>query len=141
MTGMETELGWSRTLLSSGATLGLIAMAAGNLFGGMLVDRYGARKLLACGLVALGIGMLGVASTRSPTLYVVMYGVFAGWVSASWLARLFRPLSPAFSSSVAAWRSASHRPAARWGRWCLSQHLPFSLLRWVGEVCSPSQAV
>jgi sugar phosphate permease len=65
MTGMETELGWSRTLLSSGATLGLIAMAAGNLFGGMLVDRYGARKLLACGLVALGVGMLGVASTRS----------------------------------------------------------------------------
>jgi MFS family permease len=78
MTGMETELGWSRTLLSSGATLGLIAMAAGNLFGGMLVDRYGARKLLAYGLVALGAGMLGVASTRSPTLYVVMYGVFAG---------------------------------------------------------------
>jgi MFS family permease len=40
-------------------------MAAGNLFGGMLVDRYGPRKLLAFGLLALAIGMLGVALTRS----------------------------------------------------------------------------
>ena len=78
MTGMEAELGWSRSLLSSGATLALITMAAGNLFGGMLVDRYGPRKLLAFGLLALGIGMLGVAFTRSAWLYVLMYGAFAG---------------------------------------------------------------
>lgn len=78
MTGIESELGWSRSLLSSGATLALIAMAAGNLFGGMLVDRYGPRKLLAFGLVALGVGMLGVAITRSASLYVLLYGAFAG---------------------------------------------------------------
>ena len=78
MTGMEADLGWSRSLVSSGATLALIAMAAGNLFGGMLVDRYGPRMLLACGLLALGIGMLGVAFTRSAWLYVLMYGAFAG---------------------------------------------------------------
>ena len=78
MTGMEAELGWSRSLLSSGATFALIAMAAGALFGGMLVDRYGPRKLLASGLVALGIGMLGVGLTRRAWLYVVLYGAFAG---------------------------------------------------------------
>jgi MFS family permease len=78
MTGMEAELGWSRSLLSSGATLALIAMAAGNLFGGMLVDRYGPRNLVSFGLVALGIGMLGVGVTRSAWLYVVLYGAFAG---------------------------------------------------------------
>jgi MFS family permease len=78
MTGVEGDLGWSRSLLSSGATLALVAMAAGNLFGGMLVDRYGPRKLLACGLLALGVGMLGVAFTRSAWLYVLMYGAFAG---------------------------------------------------------------
>jgi MFS family permease len=78
MTGMEAELGWSRSLLSSGATLALIAMAAGNLFGGMLVDRYGPRKLVSFGLVTLGIGMLGVGVTRSAWLYVLLYGAFAG---------------------------------------------------------------
>ena len=78
MTGIEGELGWSRSLLSTGATLALVAMAAGNLFGGMLVDRYGPRKLLAIGLLALGAGMLGVAFTRSAWLYVLMYGAFAG---------------------------------------------------------------
>ncbi len=36
MTGIEGDLGWSRSLLSSGATLALVAMAAGNLFGGTL---------------------------------------------------------------------------------------------------------
>ncbi len=36
MTGIVGDLGWSRSLLSSGATLALVAMAAGNLFGGML---------------------------------------------------------------------------------------------------------
>ena len=78
MTGIEGELGWSRSLLSTGATLALVAMAAGNLFGGMLVDRYGPRKLLAFGLVGLGAGMLGVAFTRSAWVYVLMYGTFAG---------------------------------------------------------------
>ena len=78
MTGMEADLGWSRSLLSTGATLALVAMAAGNLFGGMLVDRYGPRKLLAYGLLALGAGMLGVAFTHSAWLYVLMYGTFAG---------------------------------------------------------------
>lgn len=78
MTGIEADLGWSRSLLSTGATLALVAMAAGNLFGGMLVDRYGPRKLLAYGLLALGAGMLGVAFTRSAWLYVLMYGAFAG---------------------------------------------------------------
>ncbi|MFN2645392.1 MAG: MFS transporter, partial [Burkholderiales bacterium] len=52
MTGMEADLGWSRSLLSSGATVALVAMAAANLFGGMLVDRYGPRKLLSLGLLS-----------------------------------------------------------------------------------------
>jgi len=78
MTSMEAELGWSRSLLSSGATLALIMMAAGNLFGGMLVDRYGPRKLLSVGMVALGIGMLGAGVARAPWEYLLLFGVFAG---------------------------------------------------------------
>ena len=78
MTGMEGDLGWSRSMLSSGATVALIAMAAGNLFGGMLVDRYGSRKLLAIGLVCLGIGMLGTGLSDARWQYVLAYGAFAG---------------------------------------------------------------
>jgi MFS family permease len=78
MTGMESELGWSRSLLSSGATLALIAMAAGNLYGGLLVDRYGPRKLVAFGMVSLGIGMLGTALVQASWQYVVLFGIFAG---------------------------------------------------------------
>jgi len=78
MTDMEADLGWSRSVLSSGATIALVAMAAGNLFGGMLVDRYGPRKLLSLGLVFLGIGMLGAAAARTPWQYLLVFGAFAG---------------------------------------------------------------
>jgi MFS family permease len=78
MTAMEADLGWSRSLLSSGATVALIAMAAANLFGGMLVDRYGPRKLLSLGLLCLGVGMLGAALANRPWQYVLVFGVFAG---------------------------------------------------------------
>jgi MFS family permease len=78
MTSMEADLGWSRSLLSSGATIALIAMALGNLCGGALIDRYGPRNLLAIGLVALGIGMLGVAAMRTPWQFMLVFGVLAG---------------------------------------------------------------
>ncbi|HET7670324.1 MAG TPA: MFS transporter [Burkholderiales bacterium] len=78
MTGMEGELAWSRSMLSSGATVALIAMAAGNLFGGMLVDRYGPRNLVAVGLACLGIGMLGTGLSAARWQYVLAYGAFAG---------------------------------------------------------------
>lgn len=78
MTGMEGDLAWSRSMLSSGATVALIAMAAGNLFGGMLVDRYGSRKLLAVGLVCLGIGMIGTGLSHARWQYILTYGAFAG---------------------------------------------------------------
>src|SRR5688500_13518226 len=78
MTSMEADLGWSRSLLSSGATLALITMAAGNLFGGMLVDRYGPRKLISFGMASLGIGMLGAGLAGAPWQYVLVFGLFAG---------------------------------------------------------------
>lgn len=78
MTSMEAELGWSRSLLSSGATLALITMAAGNLFGGMLVDRYGPRRLLSSGMASLGIGMVGAGWAAAPWQYIISLGIFAG---------------------------------------------------------------
>jgi MFS family permease len=78
MTGMESDLGWSRSLVSSGATVALVTMAAGNLFGGMLLDRHGPRRLLSFGLASLGVGMLGVAAVREPWQFLLVFGAFAG---------------------------------------------------------------
>jgi MFS family permease len=76
--GMESDLGWSRSLLSSGATVALVAMALANLFGGMLVDRYGPRMLLVAGLASLGLGMIGVSAVHSAWQFVLVFGALAG---------------------------------------------------------------
>ena len=78
MSGMESELGWSRSLVSSGATVALLTMALVNLFGGMLVDRYGSRLLLAAGCASLGLGMLGVAAVHAAWQFVLAFGVLVG---------------------------------------------------------------
>lgn len=45
------EFGWSRTFLSSGPSITTLAIALLGPFFGMLVDRYGTRRLTLPGLV------------------------------------------------------------------------------------------
>jgi MFS family permease len=78
MTGMEADLGWSRSLISLGATLSLASMALSNLFGGALIDRHGPRKVVLCGFLALGIAFLGVALMRNAWHFVLIFGLFGG---------------------------------------------------------------
>ncbi|MGH8707200.1 MAG: MFS transporter [Burkholderiales bacterium] len=78
MTGIEADLGWSRSFVSLGATVGLFGMAMGNLFGGVLIDRYGPRNVVTAGFVALGAGILGTALAYAPWQYLVLFGAVAG---------------------------------------------------------------
>jgi MFS family permease len=97
MKTMTAELGWSRSDFAAGATVRILAMTAMLPFAGRLVDRFGARAVLAAG--ALGIGLCVLAVSRVETLgqFVVVSAVMGpgqacvGAVAASALVlRLFR---------------------------------------------------
>ena len=67
------DFGWSYTQISFAASLRGLEM--GLLFPliGFLVDRFGARKLIFCGVVVVGFGLLVLSFTRSLAMF---YGSF-----------------------------------------------------------------
>ena len=72
------EMGWTVAQSSSGASLVLLMMALGSPIAGNLVDRFGARIVIACGLVALGLGVGGTAYATEPWHYYLLFGGVAG---------------------------------------------------------------
>ena len=71
-----TELGWSATEVSTGASLVLVMMALGSPIAGNFLDRFGAKVILTGGLLALGLG--GATSYVSETLFYYLLLNLAG---------------------------------------------------------------
>ncbi|MGH6953672.1 MAG: MFS transporter [Alphaproteobacteria bacterium] len=74
----ESELGWSRSFVSTGGALALVTMAIVAPIAGNLVDRIGVRPLLGGGLVmvALAMGLAGAASAEWQ--FLVAYSALGG---------------------------------------------------------------
>lgn len=79
------ELGWSATQVSAGASLVLVMMALGSPVAGNLMDRFGARIVMACGLLALALGVGATSYVSDATYYYILFGVVGGvgWASVS----------------------------------------------------------
>lgn len=72
------EMGWTAAQSSTGASLVLLMMALGSPIAGNLMDRFGARIVIACGLLALGIGVGGTSYATAPWQYYLLFGGVAG---------------------------------------------------------------
>ncbi|MEZ5891495.1 MAG: MFS transporter [Xanthobacteraceae bacterium] len=72
------EFRWSRTLVSAGLSISSLTTAILSPFFGILIDRYGTRRLALPGLVvsAFAISSFGL-STGSPTLWLAMWIFYA----------------------------------------------------------------
>ena len=79
------ELGWSATHVSTGASLVLVMMALGSPIAGNLMDRFGARIIMACGLTALSFGIGATSYISDAIYYYVLFGIVGGigWASVS----------------------------------------------------------
>lgn len=75
MPAWEAEFGWSRSLISTGASVALLSMAVMAPITGWLVDRHGARPLLAGGLALTGLAMLGTTAIEQAWQFMLVYGV------------------------------------------------------------------
>jgi nitrate/nitrite transporter NarK len=75
---MVEELGWSRSTLGLAVATFLIVSASCMFFSGRLVDRFGARIVLASGLVIASAGIAAMSIVQTPWQAFLLYGgVFA----------------------------------------------------------------
>ena len=74
----QEELGWSRSRAASGASIVLAIMALGSPIAGNLMDRSGARLVIATGLAALAFGVGATSFVSDLTFYYLLFGVIGG---------------------------------------------------------------
>ena len=78
MTTWEEELGWARTLSSTGSSLVLAMMAIGSPLAGNLMDRYGPAYVLSGGLFFVGGAVFLTSFVSEDWQFLVIFGVVGG---------------------------------------------------------------
>lgn len=72
------EFGWGRTLLSGGVAIASLAAAILSPFFGVLIDRYGSRRVAMPGLVATSIAIALFSTTNgSPAQWLFLWAFYA----------------------------------------------------------------
>ena len=78
MEPLGQEFGWSRTLISSGVTIASVTTAILSPFFGVLIDRYGSRRVAMPGIIAAGCAIAAFSlSDGSPMSWMLLWGVYA----------------------------------------------------------------
>ena len=72
---LSQELGWSRTLIAGAASVGGLLASGASPGVGWLVDRFGARVVLAVSVFVLGLSTISLAWATAPIAFYVAYGV------------------------------------------------------------------
>ena len=72
------EFAWSRATVTMGHTLYTLTIAFLGIAGGMLVDRYGPRMIVAIGGVLLGLGYFLCAQATSLWPFYFSFGFLRG---------------------------------------------------------------
>ena len=71
----DPELGWSRTLIAGAASVGGLAASVLSPLVGWLVDRYGARLVLASSVLIMGLATISLAWATIPIFFYIFYGI------------------------------------------------------------------
>jgi predicted MFS family arabinose efflux permease len=72
------EFGWGRTLLSAGTTMTSVVTALLSPFVGVLIDRWGARRLALPGVVLTAFAMAGISlASGSPVQWLLLWAFYA----------------------------------------------------------------
>lgn len=70
---LAEELGWSRTLIAGAASLGGLAATGASPMVGWLVDKYGARLVLAVSIFVLGLSTISLSWATVPVAFYLAY--------------------------------------------------------------------
>ena len=72
---LAEDLGWSRTLIAGAASFGGLAASGASPIVGWLIDRYGARLVLAVSVFILGLSTISLAWATVPIAFYLAYGI------------------------------------------------------------------
>jgi OFA family oxalate/formate antiporter-like MFS transporter len=70
---LAEDLGWSRTLIAGAASLGGVLATLASPVVGWLVDKYGARLVLASSIFILGLSTMSLAWATAPVAFYLAY--------------------------------------------------------------------
>ncbi|MEW6335700.1 MAG: MFS transporter [Thermodesulfobacteriota bacterium] len=69
---------WSRSVISAGMSIMVLAYGIGGIFAGRLVDRIAPRWIITAGAVLMAAGLFLTALIEQPWHFYVTYGLFGG---------------------------------------------------------------
>lgn len=75
---ISQEHGWDREVFSFAMALQNLIWGVVGIFAGMLADRYGAFKIIVAGAICYALGLLGMAYTSTPLMFILTAGVVTG---------------------------------------------------------------
>jgi hypothetical protein len=70
---IQAETGWTKSLVYLGFTTGLLTMGIVSTWVGRLIDRLGARTVMAIGTLIASVAMVGIGMSRSETAYLLVW--------------------------------------------------------------------
>lgn len=70
---ITADTGWSRSLVFLGFTTALLAMGAVSVWSGRLIDRHGARPVMAAGSLLAALGLYALSLVRSEAAYLAVW--------------------------------------------------------------------
>ena len=75
---MAEQYNWSRSVISAGMSIMVLAYGIGGIFAGRLADRIAPRWIITAGAILMTAGLFLTALIREPWQFYVTYGVFGG---------------------------------------------------------------
>lgn len=72
---IQRDTGWSKGFVYFGFTVSLLAMGMVSTWAGRMIDRFGARRVMAIGTLVSSCAMAAMAHARTEALYLVVWGV------------------------------------------------------------------
>jgi MFS family permease len=75
MKPMASEMGWSRAAISGAMSVGSLASGGLSLLVGLVVDRRGARSVVALGVAVMGMSLIGVSQVAALWQFYLLFGL------------------------------------------------------------------
>jgi sugar phosphate permease len=79
---MAEQYHWSRSVISAGMSIMVLAYGIGGIFAGRLVDRIAPRWIITAGAILMAAGLFLTLLIHEPWQFYVTYGVFGGFGAA-----------------------------------------------------------